>query len=193
MQAHLIFIAFASLVSIFARKKSFLNSRVFKNQKCALKLQSVVAEPKVCAQKYLEKLDNELKKKTALLFSHQADSVIQNFEQTYGVQITLTAPFISSSTEGETCFQYFNNTLWEYEPGFYLTLFDNSGDYSISSASVYVQTEPIDISVIESGLVFSPLTEFYGAAFFPLSVHQIPPESKPLFLIPLQLSQLVTI
>lgn len=133
--------------------------------KCTSILQSIVEDPEVCAQKYLEKLNNELKKKTSLLFSPQANSIIENFEQTYGVQITVNSPF--TAVEDETCFQYSNSTLWEIESDVYISQFDNSGDYSISSISLYIETNPFNVSDFLSGLAFAISDTLQGFLIYP--------------------------
>lgn len=125
--------------------------------KCALELQSIVKNSQNCAQKYLERLNKELKKKTPLLFSPQADSVIQNFEQTYGVQIAVNSPFMQAQNEfGETCFTFQNqNASQTLTTGSGRFPFETVGDYSISRVSVKVDTNTIDMTSKAYYLLYS--------------------------------------
>ncbi len=58
--------------------------------KCARKLQAALYEPQIEAKNYLKKLTANLKTGSALLFTPQAASYLAQFEQQWGVNVTLS-------------------------------------------------------------------------------------------------------
>lgn len=70
---------------------------------CSNTLESTIYQPKSCGQEYLRRVNKDLKRSSALLFTPQRDSIVANLEQQYGVQITITEPFSSLSSEVVKC------------------------------------------------------------------------------------------
>lgn len=132
----------------------------FVDASCEQELQGIISVPENCAEKYLRNLMRQLKTKKSLLFTSEADSVVQNFEQTYGVTVTLNQPY--PRITDESCYQFTNNTS-----GFYATAAYNTTDAAFFS---FNNTElgnlPIsNINVTVSLLASSVQTTIMGIAF----------------------------
>ena len=96
MLPQILVVLFCSLASVFA-----VNSQ----NGCKRQLQSILATSPSCAENYFAELNDKLRKLSPLLFSSQAESVIESFENTYGVTVALTPPV------GYQCNVYNINTL----------------------------------------------------------------------------------
>lgn len=60
---------------------------------CRNELEAIVYTPQVCAYDYLKKITRTLDAQSPLLWTDQANSVLEQFRQTYGVQAALIDPF----------------------------------------------------------------------------------------------------
>ena len=69
-------------------------------EKCKFELQNVLADPQTYSQNYLRTLSGRLAQFTNLLFTNQANSIVDAFEQEYGVNVQLKSPFPTCQSDG---------------------------------------------------------------------------------------------
>lgn len=128
---------------------------------CERKLQGIIATPENCAEKYLRDLMRQLKTKRSLLFTPEADSVVQIFEQTYGVTVTLNQPY--PRVTDESCYTFTNDTSGFYATAAYNTTdaaffsFNNTelGNLPISNINVTVSLLASSVQATIMGIVFN--------------------------------------
>lgn len=77
---------------------------------CKAELSNVLADPWTYSEGYLYQISEKLKAFSPLLFTPQADSVIANFEQEFGVNVDLQQAFIACSQQGISICNSVNNT-----------------------------------------------------------------------------------
>ncbi len=119
------------LLSVF----TLLNARSA-NKKCARELQATLYEPQTYARDYLVKVATAFNTKKPFLFTSQADSYIQSFEQKWGVTVAVKDAFnICSRDLGADC----NSTTIAPTPlGSAVYTFNITDDVIITSLSINV-------------------------------------------------------
>lgn len=85
---------FSSLLTVFAATASLISGHGSKSARaCRDELESIVYTPQNCAYDYLKRITRTLEVQSPLLWTDQADSVLNQFRATYRVEAVLIDPF----------------------------------------------------------------------------------------------------
>ena len=141
---------------------SLSNASQCDSEDCSKTLQGIISKPNECAQNYLENINEKLKLQTPLLFGPQQQQVIDNFENTFGVTVTVNSPFPSATqssglSSGEICIPFTNNTATTIPGGTVAYFgFDNTAysDYAISNMYISLNAVYPDIENSEVSLTY---------------------------------------
>lgn len=79
---------FSLILSLFAATAVFAHDH-HGSKACARELEGIVYVPQNCAYNYLRKITEVLRVQSPLLWTNQAQSVINTFASTYGVQVVV--------------------------------------------------------------------------------------------------------
>ena len=101
---------FGAAAFVFASLSLALSDSKSRNLKngCAKELAGALFEPATCMKDYLARINEDLKQYSAFLFTNQEGSVIQNFQQKYGVTVEVDSSFTPYSFDG--CFTFTNDS-----------------------------------------------------------------------------------
>ena len=69
------------------------SARLSSTEKCTRELEGVVYQPETAARLYLNKISEQIKIASPILWTEQANGYIQNFEQKYNVVVTILDAF----------------------------------------------------------------------------------------------------
>ena len=123
---------FAALLSAFVGAKEIIDP-----SKCAAELQGALFEPQTYAKDYMQKVAANFKIGSALLFSPNANSYINSFENEWGVTVSINdALNICGATTENTCYSTVVNDPIDPNPGEYT--FSITDDIVISSLNISI-------------------------------------------------------
>ena len=133
-------------------------------EKCLKALQAVVQGSESCAERYFESINEQLRRYTTQLFTSQAQSVIDKFEQEFGVSITQS--FYSAASTFGGCTDYVVNTP---------SLIPVDQNYPISFANTEAPAQSIESISVSVNLETSNVNnlQIFLSYFEPVSIENV--------------------